>query len=628
MIVLRSLVVLVVLLAVTTRARSQVPEAPMPHPPLDEVVKEYKRLGLPLPPAGMELIIIGQPVRRDDEDYLYYFLAFRSPPMKANGESKYWAESSFFTPGRVDECHFVPARPVVETIRFPGLVDDSLSLDLAVQCKVYGWDALAEQIYAKGRKQLEDGQSVFDKLHSDAAGYWSGRKTERGTDRKEILRRLKELDAQKKLYPNEGQPSLIGPRKGREFKEILRRLEKTVAPRTSKPGTVDALIDDMSEYCQYLSLYEREALVESDKACAELAALGFDAVPALIAHLNDDRLTRAYFIMSGLFGSYQLDVGQVVGLFLDNLSDYEFGISLEAGDYVDANRVRKWLIDVQKDGEQKWLTARALPSKSFMRNPELVKQATFDDKVPRTNRTILRAVRAKYPERLPELYRSVLQTYPETDSKYYVEEILASKLSREKKLTLLEEGISHASFAHRLNALNALARLDMASCRKRVIPLLKPLLAGTETNDEIFPLIEWANDRNYWDAFTSLVKKAPADVRGRWIFEFTDDLDRNPFRFGTSSRAAGLSEVQRYERLRFLAGFFDDQSIQSLAPEDRLLVETRDYLARRLVWRLPLLNCEGYPVYIPPTQDGPFSRLALRTIVRSALTRELERIRK
>ena len=37
---------------------AQLPTAPPPHPTLNEVVKEYLRLGLPLPPANAELVRI------------------------------------------------------------------------------------------------------------------------------------------------------------------------------------------------------------------------------------------------------------------------------------------------------------------------------------------------------------------------------------------------------------------------------------------------------------------------------------------------------------------------------------------------------------------------------------------
>jgi hypothetical protein len=54
-------------------ATGQVPTAPPPHPALDEVVKEYRRLGLPLPPRGAKL------VRINWYDRVYYGTANDKP---------------------------------------------------------------------------------------------------------------------------------------------------------------------------------------------------------------------------------------------------------------------------------------------------------------------------------------------------------------------------------------------------------------------------------------------------------------------------------------------------------------------------------------------------------------------
>jgi hypothetical protein len=49
-------------------AGAQPPAAPEPHLALDGLVKEYKRLGLPLPPANAELVRIRMVRFRDSTD--------------------------------------------------------------------------------------------------------------------------------------------------------------------------------------------------------------------------------------------------------------------------------------------------------------------------------------------------------------------------------------------------------------------------------------------------------------------------------------------------------------------------------------------------------------------------------
>jgi hypothetical protein len=59
---------------------------------------------------------------------------------------------------------------------------------------------------------------------------------ERGTDRKEILRQLSDLAVEEPILRSEYNGWLLSS------------LEQTVAPRKSKPGSVDSIIDDLTEY--------------------------------------------------------------------------------------------------------------------------------------------------------------------------------------------------------------------------------------------------------------------------------------------------------------------------------------------------------------------------------------------
>ena len=62
-------------------AFAQPPTAPPPHPPLAELVKEYVRLGLPLPPPDAPLVKIRQITGADGEGTakFTYELGFQLP---------------------------------------------------------------------------------------------------------------------------------------------------------------------------------------------------------------------------------------------------------------------------------------------------------------------------------------------------------------------------------------------------------------------------------------------------------------------------------------------------------------------------------------------------------------------
>src|SRR5829696_8431030 len=83
------------------------------------------------------------------------------------------------------------------------------------RCTVNGWELRSAD------------SSALKELHSVAWIYWSRRVMTADSDRKEVLRHLKEL------APDS---------------EDVRALELTLAPRKSKPGTAEALIDDLTDY--------------------------------------------------------------------------------------------------------------------------------------------------------------------------------------------------------------------------------------------------------------------------------------------------------------------------------------------------------------------------------------------
>src|SRR4029079_12483025 len=102
---------------------------------------------------------------------------------------------------------------------------------------------------------------------------------ERGGDRKEALRQLTAIVKE--------EPSLLTP----GMKELLCQLELTVATRKSKPGSFEALIDDLTEYFTENANgpFTGWEPPKDPASYWKLAELGFDAVPALIEHVTDDR---------------------------------------------------------------------------------------------------------------------------------------------------------------------------------------------------------------------------------------------------------------------------------------------------------------------------------------------------
>src|SRR5205823_2339002 len=150
-------------------------------------------------------------------------------------------------------------------------------LCFAVQCQVRGWDDLASAAYAKARHEIRQPSpagfpepTVMETLCGTASWFWERQLTERHSDRKDVLRRLDDLAR--------ADGNLDNWRKS----ELGSDLALTLAPRKSKPGSVEGLIDDLTEFWDDPEDWDNEV---GQTAYWKLVELGFDAIPALMDHL-------------------------------------------------------------------------------------------------------------------------------------------------------------------------------------------------------------------------------------------------------------------------------------------------------------------------------------------------------
>ncbi len=384
----RILLAAVVLCLAASAAAAQLPVAPAPHPTLDELAKEYRRCGLPVPPKDKE-------------------------PAALKGVS-----------GAADW------------------------LCRAAQFKLMGSDDRAAATYAKGRAELADGvqqASVESLLRHVAWAYWQAQLIEPRSDRKEALARLRYLVAALQWELTEG------------TKNLFSDLELTVAPRKSKPGSVEALIDELTDYWDEGGDSYDET---GHGAYWKLVERGFDAVPALLEHVKDRRLTRAELLEFTGIRKHNLQVGYLVELILDGLSGgkYDFEMySVQSKDWVPP-KDHKWWKEAQKVGEERWLVDNALPPPHMGYEPDA------------PNKIILHLIRVKYPNRLGDVYRTLLTKRPKIQSEMITREIVASKLPLARKLALLKEGLAFEEGWHRDHALNATCMLVGVAIVGRVLP--------------------------------------------------------------------------------------------------------------------------------------------------------------
>jgi hypothetical protein len=570
---------------------TQVPTAPAPHRPLGEVANDYRRYGLPVPPGDASL------VRTDQGD-----LGFLCPP-REDGGSPYLLDWSgalkAVDPLKVTRLEPTPA--VLDGLPWPPA--SWLLLRLAAMSKLRGWDHLGDRAYSRALDTFPDGD-VGEYLRSVAWRYGDEQIMRWGTDREEVYRHLRLIAADDERFRTP------------EKEQLLRDLGLTVAPRKSRPGSAESLIDDLTEY--YPS--QMKFIEEGEGAYWKLAALGFDAIPALIEHAQDMRFTRYTTQGVNNFPGYRLRVGHVVSRLLDNLLGGSLGVWDLRGDMADPGEALLWWGKAQQIGEERWLLDHALVVGGF--------DDPADGLTGVLNPVILRAIRAKYPRRLGEIYQTVLWKLPGLESDGVAREIAASNLPREWKVARLKEGATHARFFHRSGALSALADVDQAAFCEHLLQTLAWLPKDIEGEGywmcpeaELSWLVQRADDPKCWDALAATTRRVSVGLRlqlleavfwGRFGHDMTLEMElRN-----------------RRERIRYLLGFLDDMSIRTPArrgdkgaggldsARDDQTVEVRDVAAAVLVGVLERKRPSA-------TERGPMTRFALRVAVRRAAEREL-----
>lgn len=583
------------------------PLAPPPRPSLNEVVREYKRLGLTLPPPEAALIRIGYwrwtSEYADGKRVRSYHLGFRLAPPWPGGDPRYWfgswmSSTLWFDPRTVEPVEPTPAALSDVYMPFGG----EEYIGLAIACRLRGWDGLADGLYARAWERFtadrEREYEPFTAFRDEAYTNWEGRLSKRGTDRAEVLRHLKALIGEDE--------NLLTPRRG----FVLSALETTLGHPGSAPGTVEALIDGLTEYWEeppFEDVHDVAADAAGREPYRKLAERGFEVVPALLDHLGDDRLSRAYHhCMASWQLHYNITVGHLTSRLLYDLSDGAVGTDdSDRGGRLDPGKAREWFTAAEKVGEERWLLDHALPA-GLRRDP------------------IVRVIGAKYPARLPALYRAVLAGPSDRSGDDYVGAILASRLPRGEQIALLEEGATHDDIDHRVRAVGGLAAIDPPRSRDHLLRTLRWLRDGVTVCPDWFDgscalvwLVKQSGDPACWDALADLARQGGDDLRMTclWCLHIGHPID-----------TADRPDPARREKIRFAARFLNDRTVGDvgcgLEIRDAAAVQLADLLrfpCDDCEWRLDVFRSGDAPRF------GPFSRLFLRESVRAAAERELTR---
>lgn len=224
------------------------------------------------------------------------------------------------------------------------------------------------------------------------------------------------------------------------------------------------------------------------------------------------------------------------------------GMGLIQGYTVSPAEAQAWWARAQKGGEEAYLAAHVLPAESDGANP--------NGEWP--NGIVLWVLEARYPRKLGQVYRTVLDERPRVESWPVVEAIARSALPREEKARLFLYGATHKRVGQRRPPLWHLK--DVAPARfvallveaLNAMPRTPPVPYAYCPEASLSYLVSQTDDPKGWDALEEAARRADAGLR----LELLLGLD-----------AAHARGKPRQRGVAFLAKFLDDAEVRDVAAE-------------------------------------------------------------
>ncbi|MEZ6142426.1 MAG: hypothetical protein R3B84_17850 [Zavarzinella sp.] len=410
-------------------------------PTLAELHQQYKKLGLPLPPKGSKLVRYNCPDKFYEavEQKPLYTLAIQVPSTSNDMLPTIIFRTLKFECQKNDIVEILPEIKKIKS--FENDLGKNDSLIYAIQCHELGLNKLAKYFF----KEFTNNPSGCP-LSLIAWEHCFNLLIHPTIDRKPIYQQMLHLLNQSKDLDT------------LENRQLLKSLELSLKPSIAKPGSVEALIDKLVDYNEITG---GEGRFSPNEFYLQIACLGFEAIPMLIKHLDDERLTRSrdFRLHRQPIEMTTWKVRDIVCDLLSDLSGWRLPRETKSGEVVEGEwrhsgyRLNKavvdqWWKETSKKNEEDYMAEFVLPS------------ANKDREFFELNRVLLYVIQKKYPLRLPEIYRNLLEKRPEVESSLIAEAVLQSKLSDKEKVKIYSIAARHRQFDHRYDALSALSQMD------------------------------------------------------------------------------------------------------------------------------------------------------------------------
>lgn len=520
---------------------------------MDQLVARYKELGLPLPPDNAKLVLFAsgwRTIAADKTETVHHAIGFLLPTKDAGKPNRVLVGTYLHQFGnRKPKFTYVdPERADLTNVTAEWTeppFEINAGLATAIACHARGHVKLARDLVAKSL--ASNAGHHFSAFYQPANlppqkalahlawAHWANELVTPDTDRAAIAKRLKALV--------KAEPSLDTD----SSKWLLRSLAATLKPSSAKHGSARALIDCLTELSSHSQALLGEDLA-ADSAAKKLIEMGFDAVPALIEHLDDERLTRSVQTGFNNFPSWPRQVGHVVSDLLQGLAGEDARrdwLDRQRGSFLDKDVVKTWWKKAQSSGEEQYLLDHVMGSE--------------DSQHP--SQQMLRVIVVKYSGRLPTIYRNLLRDRPEMQSYDVIEALKESSLPRAEKLVLLLEGARHKNLEQRRFAIWAIKDLDPERFITLLVENLNSLPATPKEPYWRSPEAAMAHlvidtpDPRAWKALAAAAKRVDVGLRLELM---------NPMNYSY------IGEDRKRERLTFLGGFIDDTALRDEATNSEL----------------------------------------------------------
>lgn len=590
---------------------------------MESLLAEYRAYGLPFPPRDAPLVAIESRGILNGHLQVERMLLFLVRPETEVDTALCLAGTDWFRPYR--GTTFITLPPTAESGQgrrpmggesFFGMLEDhwepNVDLVMALQCEERGWHDLARVLFARSLRPRWGATGKPLDPHRELAwhawNHWCLELGEAGSDRRAIAGRMAAL-----LRTPHGLDT-------DERRELLRSLRATLVPSTAAPDSVEALVDGLVEYGGKPDGFHGEQKAvpdvnDFDPRYWNLLLRGFEAVPTLVRHLDDERLTRKIHPAVMNASARHVRVADVAAELLIEFADQgasrpgRSGWELwhrtwfNPGPQLDREVVGRWWAKASAMGEEAYLLKHVIPKDG---------PGEYGP-----NAQMLHLIAARYPRHLPGLYETMIRKWPHAPNHLLAELVGKSGLSVEAKARLFLLAARSGDLQQRLIGLQQLFDMKHPQAAPLLIEAFR-LLPRTPKGEywlsqakSVGRVACRTDDPRVWEALAATARRV--DVGHR--MEIIDVMS-----YGV------VEKLQRPQRIAFLRNFLDDRSVRDVrdnpaAYEGPCAGFTFDRLAVRDLAAQTLATILGVPFDPDPAWTEP-DWAALRQRVQAALPRE------